>query len=592
MKQLIVLLLVTIFLSPGNTQCQDRDSMLNTDSMYYQMYTDTSDWIDFIADTTNNAMASQLKNCTDKTWKRRDPGFNLCNTNPYVLIFHDKFNTLDENMWFQRNGAGFDWDWWNSDNYSGLCLEPNSPGYYDGRNNMQGQQLYMRDNVRADNGYLKIDTKPVAWAVPWCGNGNSRFIYNAQDCTDNYRNVNYFYTSGRAQTTWAFSRGENFTGDGLIVEAKLKVPDKDGLWPAFWMNTIDGESDEFDIFEFMDNEWNKLKMTIHHRGADASIQCRETKNLYDNSSSLERRAFFDAFHTFTFFYTDYSLAVFLDGKLKWQKHHGGRHSALSHFDCDVSKNEYWGERVRYCDRPMRIVLNTHVYCSNNGNHPEPNNQVNATMEVDYIRVWRKLACLDFKKIEYPSQLNLKSCEYNVIAAKKVEVDMDHSGTSAYDITDGKYLKILANDYVELNEIAVDPANGTLEIETTMDDLCKDAFDFKGVGVNRRFSEITGGRQIHENLMPVKSAPNKDIQNIRIYQESNILHITSYIPNKYLRIQLYDIQGRMMKFNLQENNNGDLTFATDQISNGVYYLVMVNSRGETNTKRVYIENRKS
>ncbi|MCC7297159.1 MAG: family 16 glycosylhydrolase [Bacteroidia bacterium] len=558
----------------NSISAQERDSTLNTDTMFYYLYSDTADWEDFKDDSilpngTIFQTTGQRKACRDKVWKFASANFNLCNENPYVLIFHDEFKTFDENMWFQKNSYGLDWNWWNSDAAGKLCVD----------DPMKGQQLYMRENVATENGNLMIKTRPISWAVPWCGKSNSMWPWGSS-CAD-YHNENFYYTSGRAQTSWAFSRGEDFSGDGIIVQARIKVPDKDGLWPAFWLTNIDGGYDEFDIFEFMDNEWNKLKMTIHADNDLAHDQCREEYTLFHPNTEEKRREFFDEFHTFTFFYTDYSMAVFLDDKLVWEKHHVGRHSGLWHFDCDISKNEFYGTRQRYCQLPMRIAFNTHVYCTQNANAPNVNSPISANMEVEYVNVWRKLACNSNKELKTISDLKLNSKEYNVIAAKEIVVNMNTLRTKPYDIDNGDYLKLLANDIVEINNITVDPENGRLDVEITKNDLCKDAFDFKPLKVNRRSinSGSTGYNGMQKN-------PENNTDSIKIVVSNSEIKLLALNIDNYV-VRIFDFSGRSVAFNSVFQSKYEMHISTENISTGVYTVTLISKFGKINSYQIFI-----
>lgn len=568
-------MLIVFSLCSNPLFAQERDSTINTDSMYYYLYSDTADWEDFLGDSILSDGSifqthTQRIACRDKKWKSASNDFNLCNENPYVLIFHDDFNKFDENMWFQKNPYGFDWDWWNSDG-PGLCAE----------NKMKGQQLYMRENVATENGNLIIKTRPVNWAVPWCGNSNSMWPWG--NTCDSYHNENFYYTSGRAQTSWAFSRGEDFTGDGMIVQARIKVPDKNGLWPAFWLSNITGGYDEFDIFEFMDNEWNKLKMTIHADNDKAEDQCREEYTLYQPNNEEKRREFFDQFHTFTFFYTDYSLAVFLDNDLVWEKHHVGRHAGLWHFDCEISENEFYGIRQRYCQLPMRIIFNTHVYCSNHEHHPDINNPISADMEVEYVNVWRKLACTAAKELKTVADLNLIANEYNVIAAKEITVNMNPMRTNPYDISSGNYLKLLANDMVVINDITVDPNDGRLEVEMTTSNLCTDAFDFRPLHVNRR-SHNSGNPQysdINNNYLE-----NGDSIKI-IVANSEIKLLTSDLDTKLIKIT--DFSGRIVAYKCLFESINEKRLSTQNFSSGIYTITVISANGKIHSNQIFINN---
>jgi hypothetical protein len=585
---LFLLLLAWLYCSEGYSQ--QRDSTMNTDTLYYQLYSDTSDAADW-TDTSNSIFVTtnQWIACRDKKWDWSDREINLCNENPYVLIFHDDFKKFDENMWFTKNSNGFEWDGWNSDGgegKSGVCLNPWDPNNPDPEEHedyiMSGQQLYLRENVKVENENLIIATKPLNKSYGWI-KGNSH-MWPWGPGIPGYYEQYFNYSSGRAQTSWAFSRGENWSGGGIIVEARIKVPDIDGLWPAFWLMSPGGFSyDEFDIFEFMENDWHKLKMTIHAGTGDAAHQCREENKLFTKNDNTARRNFFDDFHTYTFLYTDYSMAVFLDNKLQFQKHHTGRRAGISHFDCQISKGEFFGQRVRYCNQPMRIIFNTHVYCSKHDAHPDPNTSIDTKMEVEYVNVWQKLPCKNSVTLKNINDLPISDKIYNVISAKKVIIDMQSTPNSGYHIDKNRFLKIIANDTVLINGIEVSPLDGRFEVEITDKDLCSDAFDFKNLKVNRRSSEhypISTRKYITDY--------NKGSETrISVFNSTEGLAIFGIGQNDITEIKLFDVLGRNIDFEIGEESIKTINIRLKNARNGsMYFITILDKKGVKHAAKFY------
>ena len=569
---------------------QQRDSTINTDTLFYQLYGDTADaadWTDapnLISQTTSQWIA-----CRDKKWDWSSRDMNLCNQNPYVLIFHDDFKKFDENMWFTRNGSGFEWDGWNSDGgegNSGVCLDPKNRDDTDPEKHkkyvVSGQQLYLKDNVKIEKENLIIATRPLNKSYGWI-EGNSH-MWPWGPGIKGYYEQYFNYSSGRAQTSWAFSRGENFSGGGIIVEARIKVPDIDGLWPAFWlMAPGDFPYDEFDIFEFMENDWHKLKMTIHAGTAEAKYQCREEQKLFNKNDNNARRDFFDKFHTYTFLYTDFSMAVFLDGTLMFQKHHTGRRAGINHFDCEISKGEFFGERVRYCTQPMRIVFNTHVYCSMHDAHPDPNTAIDTKMEVEYVNVWQKLPCVNSVVLKNPADLPLSDKIYNVISAKKVIIDMQSKPSSGYHIDNNRFLKIIANDTVLINGIEVSPVDGRFEVEITNKDLCSDAFDFKYLKVNRRSSK----ELLNTNNKPSFEQKDKLKSDLSVFNSNGDVAVFGLNKNDVLEIKVFDILGRLISSEIKYDALKTINIKLPTAQNGsIYFISIIDKKGIQYTTKFY------
>ena len=152
------------------------------------------------------------------------------------------------------------------------------------------RQYYLPDNARLEDGKLKItakrETVPVNWWDDEDGDGD-------RDANEIQRQANY--TSGRIMTRdrFAFKYGR--------IEASIKFPSGQGLFPAFWMlpqddepNAVPGfgnygvyaQSGEIDIVEAINLDGipgpagfgggNEIFSTIHFGGSNA----RETGNSF------------------------------------------------------------------------------------------------------------------------------------------------------------------------------------------------------------------------------------------------------------------------------------------------------------------------
>lgn len=113
--------------------------------------------------------------------------------------------------------------------------------------------------------------------------------------------VTYRYTSGEINTrgTWAMSPGQ-------YVEARIKVPSGDGLWPAFWLIPADGSwPPEIDVFEFGDSLRHPRPTFNYHYPAGG----QSGPVAYGSASS-----YVDAFHTYGLLWSTTGLLVaYLDG---------------------------------------------------------------------------------------------------------------------------------------------------------------------------------------------------------------------------------------------------------------------------------------
>lgn len=170
------------------------------------------------------------------------------------------------------------------------------------------------------------------------------------------------YTSARLLTKarYEFQYGR--------IEARIKVPDGFGLWPAFWMlgNDIDQvswpKSGEIDIMEFVGRRPNEILGTIHGPGYSGSSSFGAELDLGAPVS--------DDFHVFAVEWRPDHIAWFLDGV---QYHEAA--------PADVAPNAW------VFDHPFFVILNVAVG-GNLGGPVDPDMALPQSMAVDYVRVYQ------------------------------------------------------------------------------------------------------------------------------------------------------------------------------------------------------------
>lgn len=251
------------------------------------------------------------------------------NPNPkkYKLNWHDEFdgNSLNMNYWSYQEGDGSQYGipgWGNSE-----------------------QQYYSQDNVSVNNGALKITARRE-------NKGGKA------------------YTSARIRTAnkVAFTYGR--------IEAKIKLPPYQGLWPAFWMlpdTTTYGNwpnSGEIDIMEAKGRLPNETSAAIHF--ADNNNQHKYntgTCDLYQTLSSNMKD-----WHTYAVEWESDSLFFYVDD--------------ICFFGSKC--NQYsgvQGNSGQPFDKNFHILLNLAVGGMFD-NYINPNDSdLPASMEVDYVRWW-------------------------------------------------------------------------------------------------------------------------------------------------------------------------------------------------------------
>jgi len=103
------------------------------------------------------------------------------------------------------------------------------------------------------------------------------------------------------------------------IEARIKLPKGQGMWPAFWMMPTDSEygrwaaSGEIDILESVNNA-DHISGTIHYGGSPPN-------NIYSSSGRYREEGvnFSEDYHIYTLEWQPYEMKWFIDGKLYSKK---------------------------------------------------------------------------------------------------------------------------------------------------------------------------------------------------------------------------------------------------------------------------------
>ncbi len=117
------------------------------------------------------------------------------------------------------------------------------------------------------------------------------------------------YTSARLKT-----QGKLSVTSGRI-EARIKIPRGQGIWPAFWMlgesiETIGWPAcGEIDIMEVVGHEPHRLHQTLHGPGYSAAAGITKSMTL------PEARPLSDGYHVYSVEWSTGRIAWFLDGRL-------------------------------------------------------------------------------------------------------------------------------------------------------------------------------------------------------------------------------------------------------------------------------------
>ena len=194
------------------------------------------------------------------------------------------------------------------------------------------------DNARVEGGHLVIEAK--------------RETFNNRE-----------YTSARLKTQglgeWQYGR----------VEARIRIPRGQGIWPAFWMLGNDigqvgwPECGEIDIMENIGREPSTVHGTLHGPGYSGG-------QGVGGAYQLSAGAFADSFHVYAIEWGAGAIQWFVDGVL-YQT---------------VTPSDLPGPWVY--DHPFFIILNVAVGGYWPGN-PDQTTVFPQTMRVDYVRVYQR-----------------------------------------------------------------------------------------------------------------------------------------------------------------------------------------------------------
>lgn len=259
--------------------------------------------------TDKESVEAQI--CVEHTWGE------------YALVWSDEFDgsALDESVWGYNTGGG---GWGN-----------NELQYYTSRT----------DNVRVEDGYLKIEAKK-----------------------EDYDNRHY--TSGRI-----LSRDKKTFTYGRF-EARIKFPGGQGTWPAFWMMGNKGSwpaCGEIDIIEHVGSIPNRASFALH------TPQKNGTKG-----NNWAKTTFFD-----------YSLADdFHVYAVEWAQEEKSGKDVIRFFVDGVQYAEQWETEIDNAqvwpfNKEHFIILNLAIGGNMGGQVDDTIFDSERIMYVDWVRVYQR-----------------------------------------------------------------------------------------------------------------------------------------------------------------------------------------------------------
>lgn len=258
-------------------------------------------------------------------WIRFNPE-NGSGTPDEQLVWNDEFDTINGNHWtFETGGGG----WGNQE------LQ-----YYTG----------------GDNAYIQYDAQA----------GSNVVVLEARQ--ENPQGYNCWYGYCEYTSTRMISRNKQEFTYGRI-EARIKLPQTQGIWPAFWMLGNDlgsvgwPQSGEIDIMEHVGYEPNLTHGALHGPGYSGNTPISGTHDLGERADAN--------YHVYAVEWDEDSVDWYVDD--------------VNFYSITRAEVEQYGEWVY--DHPFFLLLNVAVGGTWPG-EPDASSRFPQRMYVDYVRVYQ------------------------------------------------------------------------------------------------------------------------------------------------------------------------------------------------------------
>ncbi|MCP3029841.1 carbohydrate binding domain-containing protein [Halobacillus sp. A1] len=257
----------------------------------------------------------------------------------WSLVWSDEFvsSKIDQSKWSHDTG-----NWIVDENGEGV-----SPGW--GNNELQ-YYTDSSENSYIDDGKLVIEAKE-------------------EEKSDSFGS--YDYTSAKLTSKGLFSQKYG------KFEARMKLPEGQGFWPAFWMMPEDevyGDwpvSGEIDIMEAAGKDTSEIGGTIHYGEEYPNNTYKGTEYHFP-----EREDYTD-FHTYSVEWEPGEIRWYVDGEL---------YQTLDNW---FGKGENQSDKYAFpapFDQEFYLIMNLAVGGWYGGN-PDESTEFPGTMEVDYVRAY-------------------------------------------------------------------------------------------------------------------------------------------------------------------------------------------------------------
>lgn len=544
---------------------------------------------------------------------------------PLDLIFEDNFdgNNLNTQNWVGdiHPHSGY----FNGTDDNGNPTKPPTVdyiwSYWDDLNNID--KHYVIDNGTIKLIARKLNTpisKNVVESGYVCSDDPSGTLL--EDCTidDGYtNNRDFYFTNGSLNSRRKYKHG--------YFEARIKIPDVDGVWPAFWLaptndGTVGQKTTEIDIFEFTQGEYSKDQITANpsliclpsESIADASKRMimthhvwypNHTNKCHSSSAIAEDFNFSNEWHTYGLYWDDYILIWSIDGipaKVVYRYYY--EYYDIQHpqkqflFNCNEIKDAIdQGKQIRelegFPNESTFIILGQGV--KNYGLNYNPNSNMNQacgsstavfpkTFEIDWVRVWARRACeseyyvcnsdhlpsnIAAKNIAFGSVYNPFTNSYsncNVIVHNPHEADAYSSWAQVYH--NGQTIDAVATENIKLLP--------GFKVQTGAEfrgriEPCYGADLRSSSPSNNHIYELLDKVYSDRSLLVGIQDSSKFSNDISIFPNPSTgiynINYPSELMSKNVDISVFDNSGRIVYFNNNVIRNIDLS----SFSSGIYII---------------------
>ncbi|WP_249315848.1 glycoside hydrolase family 16 protein [Bacillus sp. FJAT-49711] len=247
--------------------------------------------------------------------------------------------------------------------------------------NFDGEELdSTKWTIDTGNGYEQEDG---TWVTGWGNNElqyyhennveveNGKLILQGRKVTVSDNRGTYQYTSGKILSRGKFSKKYG------KIEAKMKLPEGKGFWPAFWMMPEDdvyggwAASGEIDIMEGKGSKLHNVGGAIHYGGS------------WPNNTYTAKDYDFQDGKDITDF-NIYSLE-WEPGELRWYVN-GELYQKLNNWSSTGTGNAAKFSYPAPFDQEFFIILNLAIGGHFDGN-PDESTEFPGQVEVDYVKVY-------------------------------------------------------------------------------------------------------------------------------------------------------------------------------------------------------------